>query len=329
MGGNALSVPTRRYSKDEYFQLQKEITHELWFIYQSVLTIPSYKNKDSFGDLDLIVNKPKYDNLNYFLEWDLGSKQIVTNGEVVSFEYKEFQVDLIHIDPTKLHIARTYFSYNDLGVLMGVLAKRLNCKYGHEGLFYTYYNHDRSYKKDIFLSDEPPVIFNFLDLSYFKFLDGFNDLEDIFKYVTTSKYFDTKAFINEEEWNHIRRTRNRKRLNWNKFINYLTTNNIQISNPKIEGVKYYVADYFSKVNLLEQLDELDHEQVTKSIIKTKFNGEIVSRLTGLTGKELGAFISSYKKDKTDFTGYIVRTEIVDIEQDITEFWLNRQNNYGN
>ena len=137
-------------------------------------------------------------------------------------------MDLIHIDPTKLHIARTYFSYNDLGMLMGVLAKRLNCKYGHNGLYYNYYNHDRSYKKDIFLSDEPPVIFNFLDLSYFKFLDGFNDLEDIFKYVTTSKYFDTKAFINEEEWNHIRRTRNRKRLNWNKFINYLTSKQTKV-----------------------------------------------------------------------------------------------------
>ena len=57
MGGNALTVFTRRYSKQEYLELQEELVSKLSNIYNTVLTIASYSNKDSYGDLDLIVTQ--------------------------------------------------------------------------------------------------------------------------------------------------------------------------------------------------------------------------------------------------------------------------------
>lgn len=319
MGGSALSVYTRRYNKDEYLQLQLELITKLSCIYETVLDIPSYSDKEDYGDLDLIVNAARINNIKDYLINELNTKQVVSNGNCISFEYKEFQVDLIHIS-NNLELARTYFSYNDLGMLMGIMAKRLNCKYGFNGLYYTYYNNDRSYKKDILLTTDVATIFDFLDCSYSRFLQGFNKLTDIFDYVITSKYFDSKCFINEEEWNHIRRTRNRKRANWNNFLNYLVTNNININSPKIEGVKYYVSNYFSDVDLVQQLDDLDNEQQLRSVIKSKFNGLVVSELTGLKDKELGKFISEYKNSKLDFSSYIVSTEVNNIKQDIVKYF---------
>ena len=57
MGGSALTVFTRGYSKEEYLQLQEELVSKLSNIYNTVLTIASYSNKDSYGDLDLIVTQ--------------------------------------------------------------------------------------------------------------------------------------------------------------------------------------------------------------------------------------------------------------------------------
>lgn len=321
MGGNALTVFTRRYNKDEYLLLQEEVRSNLLYVYSNVLTIPCYNNKDTFGDLDLIVNKPKYNRLDEYLVNTFNTKQVVHNNQYVSFEYKEFQIDLIHIQQEDLYLAQTYFSYNDLGMLMGILAKRLNCKYGFNGLYYTYYNEDRSYKKDLFLSNEIADIFDFLGLEYSRFLCGFNELTDIFDYIISSKYFDTKCFINEEEWNHIRRTRNRKRSNWNKFIDYLKTNNIQVSNSKLEGIKYYISDYFN-INLVEQIDKLDSEQQLKQVIKSKFNGLIVNELTGLSDKDLGKFITKYKHSKDNFQEYIVQNTLEDIKKDISKFYVS-------
>jgi hypothetical protein len=321
MGGRALSVHTRRYNKAEYLKLQEELIHKLDVVYETVLDIPSYRDKEDYGDLDLIVTNTKTTNIKDYLINELNSKQIVSNGNTISFEYKEFQVDLIHIT-SNLELARTYFSYNDLGMLMGILAKRLNCKYGFNGLHYTYYNNDRSYKKDILLTTDVLTIFSFLDLDYNIFSKGFNKLTDIFDYVITSRYFDTKCFINEEEWNHSSRTRNRKRPNWNNFLNYLVTNSINISSPKIEGVKYYVNNYFSDIDLVQQLDDLDNEEQLKSVIKSKFNGIMVSELTDLVDKELGQFINSYKNSKLDFVSYIVSTEVNDIKQDIKSHFVH-------
>lgn len=328
MGGNALSVFTRRYNKDEYVLLQEEVRSNLLYVYSSVLTIPSYNSKDTFGDLDLIVPKPKYNRLDEYLKYKFNTKQVIHNNQYVSFEYKEFQVDLIHINKEDLALARTYFSYNDLGMLMGILAKRLGCKYGFNGLYYTYFNEDRSYKKDILLTKDIHTIFNFLDLSYSRFIKGFDKLVDVFDYVISSKYFDSKVFINEEEWNHIKRTRNRKRSNWNKFIQYLleeVLDSKDLNNIKgIKQDKYYVANYFPYINLIDIINELDQQQLITRVVKSKFNGNIVREITGLKDKELGNFIARYKLSKDNFQEYIIQNNIDNIKKDISTYFTNDQ-----
>lgn len=89
MGGNALTVFTRRYNKQEYLELQLYLANKLRDAYNFVVTIPSYTNKDSYGDLDLLVTKPKPTNLDNFLTVNFNTKQIVHNNQYVSFEHKE------------------------------------------------------------------------------------------------------------------------------------------------------------------------------------------------------------------------------------------------
>ena len=200
MGGNALEIETKRVGLDSYYRIRDE---------------------DSFGDLDLLLPKPKLPNLSEFLSDYLNSREIKTNNDIVSFEYKNFQVDLIHCPYPILDIAQVYFSYNDLGMLMGMLAKRVGCKYGHSGLYLVTYNESKSKKWETFLSKDPKEIFPFLGLDYERFCQGFDSLENVFDYVYSSNLFDSEAFLKEKEWNHRRRTRNRKRPTWQRFVDYI------------------------------------------------------------------------------------------------------------
>ncbi|MFB6215270.1 MAG: hypothetical protein ABEI54_05295, partial [Candidatus Bipolaricaulia bacterium] len=222
MGGNALTVETRRVDRQEYADIQDRLIKYLacQLGYQDVRPIPHVHNKTSFGDLDLLVSKPKPRDLRRTLQTDLGSREAVKNGDIISFDYRGFQVDLIHCPPKNMDMAQVYFAYNDLGMLMGMLAKRVNCKYGWDGLYYVYYSPNRERRWTILLSQNPVEIFDFLGLDYSRFFEGFDSIEAVFEYVMTSRWFDTQAYLDCEEWNHRRRKRNQKRANWQYFRDY-------------------------------------------------------------------------------------------------------------
>lgn len=58
----------------------------------------------------------------------------------------------------------------------------------------------------------------------------------------------------------------------------------------------------------------------KDQVKQKFNGHLVRSLTGLEGKNLGAFISKYKKRFMDFDDFILKSNQSFIEADILDFF---------
>ncbi|GAF99140.1 unnamed protein product, partial [marine sediment metagenome] len=70
---------------------------------------------------------------------------------------------------------------------------------------------------------------------YEKYLEGFDEVEDIFQYVIDSKYFNPKIF-EYEQLNHQNRTRNKKRKNYELFLQYVK------DNPKGKNITYAAAD---------------------------------------------------------------------------------------
>lgn len=339
MGGNALKQTyTRRYQKQEYFSLWEEIKEKL----KMVITVPTdkniirlveaYKNKDSFGDMDIILCKEYFDirrlvfskkstkSLTALFDY----KEMYTNMPVVSFDYKELQIDLIFAKEKFLETSDIYYRYNDLGNLMGRIANKFGTRYGHMGLEYKFYALDDSeLLGTVLFSQNMETIFEFLGFDFKRYNEGFDELKDVFDYVVSSKFFEKEIF-DYENLNHQNRTRNKKRDSYRKFLEYIESPEIK-SNYKFNKDKNFylprINEYFPEVKIYDYIAHKREEHKIKKEIASKFNGIIIMRLKPeLKGIELGKFISAFKLQFENFDEWVLKTDQERIEQKIIEFY---------
>lgn len=146
MGGNALkTVTTRRVDAAEYHKIKDEVVGMLrgMFPGHGIEAIPAYRKKADFGDLDVLVeyfpnpDSPEADIRHRFrgeLRKHFKAEEIVSNGPVYSFAWRDFQVDLILAPTDEFEMSLNYFAWNDLGNLIGRVAHKMGLKYGHDGL---------------------------------------------------------------------------------------------------------------------------------------------------------------------------------------------------
>src|SRR5574343_261836 len=208
MGGNIFENTIRLNSKD-YLMTTKEIFILLNKVYDTQLSnivfsncireIPAYKTKSSFGDMDILINSTYLDKSIMIKYLQSQNIPYSNNGDVLSFRYvfdvdKPFQIDLIYTKDEYFMSSYHYFSWNDLGNLMGVLIKKLGLKYGHKGLSLVI--RDKEYvMSEIQLSTNVEDALNILGLSIEQFYKGFNTLENIFEFIISSKYFNSSAYL--------------------------------------------------------------------------------------------------------------------------------------
>ena len=292
MGGNALKhTQTRRYALQEYTELYNALSVRL----NSMLgphkqaLIPAYREKTSFGDMDIVYDGPRLSVDD--VEREFSPNEIVKNGDVISFNYDQLQIDLINTKTFDYSLC--YFSYNDLGNLIGKLARRAGLKHGHNGLFLPLRLAEH-YQVDIPVTTDYSAALEFLDLSPERFRQGFDTLQDIFDYVAGSRYFNPDAY-KLENLNNIARVRDRKRSTYREFLKYCETAKPGSHAAKVDTVLYLpqIFDAFPDVRP-RFMAEVAEMQVYCAA-KDKFNGDVVTKLTGLTGKRLGEFIQYTKK----------------------------------
>lgn len=315
MGGNALkNIVTRRYSKDEYFAYFKKIEGDFESLFGpgSVKLIPAYKDKDSFGDMDLLFSPNIPRHQLWLLEaealvvnfYGLKKNQYHKNGNVFSFAPHDFQIDLIGTDVHSVDAALNYFAYNDMSNLLGRLTHKLGIKLGHSGLSIVVRSptDDSNILSEIELSKNYSDALDILGLSAKRYDAGFNSLEDIFEFVASSKFFNRDVFLLDNR-NHIGRTRDRKRPTYSKFLEWIeetNPSNNYIFEEKNEGGYGLREPFFSEIVLKrypfveQKVIDLVKKDLVNRNFKKQFNGVIVGAMTGLSGKALGAFMSSIK-----------------------------------
>lgn len=345
MGGNALKeVPTRRYDKVEYFSLWNEIKSKLKTVVMGepkkevIRLVEAYRNKESFGDMDIILCKEYFDipklvyskkstkSLMAFFNY----KEMYRNMPVISFDYKDFQIDLIFTKEKFLETSDIYYRYNDLGNLMGRIANKFGTRYGHMGLEYKFYALDDSeLLGTIPFSQNMEKIFTFLGFDFKKFNEGFDELKDVFDYVVNSEFFE-KSIFDYENLNHQNRTRNKKRDSYRKFLEYIETPGIQSKYEFKKDKNFYlprINEYFPEAKIYDYIEVKREEHRIKKEIASKFNGIIIMRLKPqLNGIELGKFISSFKLQFEDFNSWVLGTDQKRIEQKIVEFYNAKVSN---
>jgi len=329
MGGKALNkfgIKTERKTTEEFLRLQSEMLEILSTMFKTKLaTIEFYRKKETHGDCDILaLNDGTLGDIKTILSDRFGI--INNNSGIYSYEYQKFQFDFICVPTRNWETSKEFFDYDPTGNLMGKIAHKFGCKYGFEGLVYPFRNFSGRLSTNITISRDSNKIFNFLGLDYNRYSHGFDTLEEIFDFITNSKYFNSSDF-QFENLTGIDRKRNQKRDTFKKFLAYINSKDYKNSFQFGKKSDYIdiIDTYFPEANLKGTLESLKIEDLANKSLSEKFNGDIVMELTGLKGKELGKFLNNFKYHIEKESGQKFKEFIfncLSIKESILEFFNN-------
>ena len=306
MGGNALSVPSRRIERSEYILLESKVLSKVREKYIDVRTIKFFESKPDFGDMDILIAKQGETNelIVQYIKEAFDTKEVVCNTDVISFELEGFQIDFIFMDPSNMEAAEFYFSYNDLNNLIGRTANQFGLKFGHNGLTYIDRGTSGNILNKLTLTKEPRRIYEFLGYDYDRYLQGFDTIEEVFEFVKSGKYFSTPMFA-YENLNHQNRTRNKKRKVYEYFLEYISDLHQEYPFKPEREYLDYIDEVFPEVSLKAQLIELEVANQKRIELKEKFSGKVVLEvLPNIKPEKLGKFIQAFKSSIPNFDLFI-------------------------
>lgn len=298
MGGNIFPDKTRRYQSAEYFDLADEVlntasyTDNQWAQYA---IIPAYKHKESFGDLDMLYSTT--DDLpldaRVFSEM-FNTKDVSRNSEVTSIAYKELQIDFIHIPKEHFDYAFAFFSFNDFGNIVSKLFRYFGLRHGHMGLYLVLRDGDNKYGEVLLTLDHHKALeFVGLDPSIFNF--GFDTLDQMFDYAVTSPYYSPEWY-KLENISSAGRIRDKKRPTYQAFLKYGDSYVGPRATKVIDKSIFLELIFNTFPAALPAYTDAMQKLSMQKVVKEKFNGKLVSDVTGLKDKPLGEFMAYLKRD---------------------------------
>jgi hypothetical protein len=330
MGGNLYKVT--RITKERYKEIEAILIPILNKHFGDYYRIPiPYHNKATYGDVDIILDAGYLLNKKWEepLFVDLDNPQVKKIRNVISVLYMDFQVDFFCVGTSRFHSTYNFMCYNILGNLIGRLYHKFNLKYGEDGLHYVLrgYNNHSSY--EVLLTRNMRSMLEFVDLSYERWLMGFDDLKDIYDYVIGSKYFCSNSY--SLDYFNVRK-RATERPDFNKFLDYLHDNKIEKNYPFDKNKEVYIPlidQAFPDARLPERFAQHTLEQIKLEAMSKKFNGRIIMELIPtLRDKSLGIFIGHYKTAKGEnFDTFVLDTEQQAINNDILNFYNDNKHTY--
>jgi len=322
MGGNALKskgIETRRYDDEEYKDLCNEMLQTLTSLFPEnrFHIVQAYHNKLNHGDMDVIISGESNDE---FLEKIEVVKEyfkpraFYKNSDVFSFDYKEFQIDLIYSHNDYFDYQSECMDFDPTLNLMGKTYYKKMTSLKNKGLYFVYRRNNGQSSKDILLTRDMRKTFEFGGFDYDRYLEGFDDLLDIFDWVIASDGFNFEDF-KLEKLTQKNRKRNRKRPTFNQFITYcnetidagydLNEDRTYLYEGKNFNLNYeqkedreeciaFIDDFFPEVKIYEQIELINTELEEKMLLAEKFNGKLVmNKFPELIGKELGRVMKAF------------------------------------
>jgi hypothetical protein len=297
MGGSAIkSTPIRRYNRAEFDNMAQHMIGRLGKHFKNVGVPLFYRNKPDFGDLDILVSTDGFKkDMKEFIMDEFNPNEIHHNANVWSFDFQEFQIDIITCSAENFQVNLDYLSWNDCGNLLGKLAHAAGLKFGQSGLFY---RHKIEGQKvgDIHITRDMKAICEVLDVDYDTWANGFDEVEEIFEFITQSKYFDWRR-VQLDQLDRINRERDKKRKTYAAFIEWIEINaQVEIPDGEINKDIIFkeVNKRFPEARLEANKRRINYEHHRRLYINSKFNGKMVIDEFGFEGKELGDKLNCFR-----------------------------------
>jgi hypothetical protein len=337
MGGNALNkVIASRINLEQYNRVKKDLEEKFNQYLQLEFTL-DVPGKIDFGDVDMLY-MVKFTDSNEFdtskldifqlISQIYNPVEIVSNGPVCSFAYclnnldglndEYFQVDLIKVE--NLPMSKFYFSYGDLGGIIGRMTQHKSITFGSKGLwvspgkktitkFLSGHQSDldldldlktdkeqiiKSILPNIILTNEPEQICKFIGLDWDKWVKGFENIQEIFEWVKKSKWFNSNSF---RALDYEHRHRAISRPMYQEFLKYIFPDEQNFTIEKANSLNYInnnlqleSLEYFGKTHVLSN----EIIGVKKRLVrKNKFSGKKFLDL-GIESKQIKKFLEEFK-----------------------------------
>lgn len=331
MGGNALKeTHTRRYDKAEFFQLwENKIKPALKALFPEArfqLTT-AYGAKETFGDMDIMIDgdaiphdwQQQVEDAFQPHETFVNSPESENrNWEPFSFDVDEFQIDMIPLKGECYDFACKYYSYNDLGNLIGGIFRKMNVKMGQQGLVFPMRKNGFKTSSNVVITLDFDEALRLGGYDPERFHKGFETMEECFEYATSSRFFNPEIYLLENR-NHKGRIRDRKRANYRGFLDYCEKNKSTINHYQFPDTPSVWLGYFLnntegfRDRLEADLALFEYEKEARS----KFNGHLVMEETGLEGELLGEFFEFFRRDFNDtpeFYDYVHKHSVEELRE---------------
>lgn len=336
-----------RLDAPEFNKFQLKILNKLRNLHKDIpraiySEIISYNNKASFGDLDILYSEYFDDSVlpsPQEFKACLGAIDMVRNGPVTSYavpvdKSRLFQVDLIRVGFDEFNSAFSYFAYNDLGNLLGRVFHRAGFKLGHTGMSFVIRDEQNSshVAKEVVVTRSWKEALEFAGYDFYKWIDGFDTLEDVFRYAVSCPLANRTIF-RLDETNHQARVRDRKRKTYQEFLTWVNDpcNNVPegetVSRHDLR-IQWMTKAFIQFPKFKEEYETAQNLLQKNRAARDKFNGEMVRQITGLDGKELGQFMTDFVQNfvvkicKTTREEWALSRSIKEIEIMI-QFWYKQ------
>jgi hypothetical protein len=322
MGGKALKqCNIQRMSLEQFAEVRDIVVTRLEkdFPAYRIEVFKAYRAKSDFGNLSIVMERgDEPDDMSAYLAQTFRPLQIVSNGDMYSFEVKGHQVDVLLASKEQFGMVAAYYAYNGLGWLLGELAHALGMKLSTEGLTYTVQK--GTWKlADIALATTWPEVLSVLGYDFQRWEQGFGSLEDIFEFVASSAYYSSDIFDDPYGYKDVPAgTRLTTRLSMAKWVD---ENPVKVP-PFNSSPAEWQALLFDKFPVLPaKLAELERAHQDRLVAREKFNGQLVSGLTGRTQRDLGQCLARIEESfggKDKLTAWVLGASASDIERKILE-----------
>ena len=271
MGGNCIR-DSQRMTRAKY----EELCDLLVEAEPTMKITRSFSEKETYGDIDCIL---RYNSMCFPGEVVESHKNgavtsigLKVNGVIRQVDY--FLTGSLH----KQEHLQAYLSYGIFGMCVGICVNKLGLEYGMDGLKVMF--RGKELDTSILLSQSCGAIFAFLQLDYYRFTNGFINVNELFEYLFTSPYISYTALMKKVD--------KLERLAPLKYYPPPPTKEKLVA----EDVVKNALSFFGKQ---KDYDKVIVAYEKKAMMAAKFNGNIVMELTSLVGSDLGKFISEFRR----------------------------------